>query len=119
MVRNAGEEVNTVNPGIIAYALDLLQLRKPRKRADGGRANPDYDPDPYKPCVALSEPTELERKMAEQAAVELKVPFTGVRFIPRPTLVTLTPESVKELAEVLQGEAPPAAAPAAKARAIK
>lgn len=100
VVCHEGQEMETSNPNVMAYALGLTELNKPRMTNDGRRVHGDL-----RAAEALSEPTEAElaaAKEAVRAAAEPPSPYW--RPIRTPTEVALSEHSVAQIAAAVQGK---------------
>jgi hypothetical protein len=92
--------METSNPKVIAYAIGLTELNKPRMTNDGRRVHGDH-----RAAEALSEPTEAEMEAARAAvAAESEPSPSWWRPLKTPAEVRLSDQSVAQLAAAVQGK---------------
>lgn len=98
-VRFEGEEFETDDPNIIAYAIGILTLRRPRQTSDGQRVFGDH-----RACQALTEATPEERAAAEEHVASRQPVARGLLRDDAAKSLKLDPESLRELgAAIAQG----------------
>ncbi len=95
-----GQELETSNPHVIAYALGLKELNKPRQTNDGRRLHGDH-----RAAEALTEPTKEElaaaKAVVENVPTGPRPPFMG--WAARPPTVELGDASVSRIAAAMMG----------------
>ena len=93
-VRCEGDEFETDDPNIIAHAIGLNHLGKPRMDNAGRRVHGDH-----RACEALTEPTAEERKAAEAfLASQQPVSRGGYGGRGAAPVIELSPKSLEAIA---------------------